>query len=450
MVNDGFNCEGFSHLLNAIYQAKSVCNQELAKITERISLLSDEISRYQSASNCRDLSKPLLNMIDTILSTQISQLFYPSDTCALYINRILAIQSNWGASPHADLLVQILVAFSRVARLVEVFCEEGFILRRTFMDDVERDKTGTVLIETRDGIVCYISAGCDVAFGWKAEEVIGKQACFCRDGVFDKGEGGSFEVLYTGRRRDGSKVAMEAKGMTVEGDGVKCIWVTRPVLGGGVVSSSSEEEEVAVLADGGVVPISTDLILCHICERTIPALSFLVHNESCTRVHRAEMDIGIINDGLVNARGMVDERAVLLRREMEKFDGVEGQDGIVKGYLMKLWETAVEVLGVVDKVLGMDGREEECDKGLEWECPSQSFFYPPYEIEEKKVGIMSLEVPKHDGNSWPSCTLVDNALSEIGVGIYNLANTVGGLIASKREVWRHFVLLLASESISRY
>jgi hypothetical protein len=37
---------GFSHLLNAIYQAKDVCNQELNRISQRLIFLSDEISRY--------------------------------------------------------------------------------------------------------------------------------------------------------------------------------------------------------------------------------------------------------------------------------------------------------------------------------------------------------------------------------------------------------------------
>jgi hypothetical protein len=39
---------GFSHLLNAIYQAKTVCNQELIRISHRLDLLSNEISRYQT------------------------------------------------------------------------------------------------------------------------------------------------------------------------------------------------------------------------------------------------------------------------------------------------------------------------------------------------------------------------------------------------------------------
>jgi hypothetical protein len=159
-----------------------------------------------------DLSKPLLNVIDILMKSQISQLFSPPDTCARYITRILDIQSTWANSPHADLLVQILVAFSRVARLVELFCEEGYIPRKTLFDDVEKDKSGTILLESKEGIVTYISDGCVGLFGYEADYIVGKQACFCRSGVFDAGDGASFEVMYTGKRRDGSKVAMEAKG----------------------------------------------------------------------------------------------------------------------------------------------------------------------------------------------------------------------------------------------
>jgi hypothetical protein len=230
------------------------------------------------------------------------------------------------------------------------------------------------------------------------------------------------------------------------GVGDKCIWVTRPVPGGGAVSSSEEEEEVVTQADGGVVPIPTDLILCHICERTIPALAFQLHNDACSEVHRAEMDIGMINDGLLNARGLVDERTILLRREMEKFDeGEVGQDAIVRAYLFKLYNMGIQVLRVIDAVLAIATRQgddeengENGDGELEWECPPQSYFYPPNDEAcetptTRKSGTM-LQVPKQDGNSWPSCTLVDAALSEIGVGIYNLASTVSELVASKREV----------------
>jgi hypothetical protein len=82
--------------------------------------------------------------------------------------------------------------------------------------------------------------------------------------------------------------------MTVDGgDGDKCIWVTRPIPEGGIISSSEEEEIAVKQDDGAVVPMSTDLILCHICERSIPALAFLLHNDTCRVIYRAEMDIGI-------------------------------------------------------------------------------------------------------------------------------------------------------------
>jgi hypothetical protein len=129
---------------------------------------------------------------------------------------------------------------------------------------------------------------------------------------------------------------------------------------------------------------------------------------------------------------------------MEKFEEREvGQDRNVRVYLNKLYNMGIQVLRVIDAVVDIptrrEGRGTNGDDELDWQCPNESYFYPPIDVEvkpmKKKHSHGFLEVPKTDITAWPSHTIVDTALSEIGVGIFNLASNVSELVASKREVF---------------
>ena len=54
-------------------------------------------------------------------------------------------------------------------------------------------------------------------------------------------------------------------------------------------------------------PISTALILCRICECSIPQWYFEKHNETCSEVHRLEAEIGECNESIAELRNTIRE-----------------------------------------------------------------------------------------------------------------------------------------------
>ncbi|KAJ3106270.1 hypothetical protein HDU97_006721 [Phlyctochytrium planicorne] len=179
----------------------------------------------------------------------------------------------------------------------------------------------------------------------------------------------TMEVTFKARRQDGRWMEMEGKGIMIYDRGTNqkrsTVWVTRPIALIGdnwddVDDTSddsdfvSEEEEDETGDDGenyspeaveedvrslgstslnvtiepptaGLSPSdqefplpSTDLVLCHICERQIPVLLFEDHNNQCSEVHRAEMEIMLMNENLRERRRECKEKAAFLETEIEK------------------------------------------------------------------------------------------------------------------------------------
>lgn len=54
-------------------------------------------------------------------------------------------------------------------------------------------------------------------------------------------------------------------------------------------------------------PISTAVILCRICENSIPEWFFEKHNETCNDVHKFEADIGECNESIIELRNTIRE-----------------------------------------------------------------------------------------------------------------------------------------------
>ena len=88
----------------------------------------------------------------------------------------------------------------------------------------------------------------------------------------------------------------------------------RQSVQGMIKSASVGFESFSAPADEPI-PI-TDLALCNICERSIPAIVFEEHTEICTDVHRTELDIALANDQLKNYRSQCYEKVGLLEDEI--------------------------------------------------------------------------------------------------------------------------------------
>ncbi|KAJ3160645.1 hypothetical protein HDU86_000404 [Geranomyces michiganensis] len=350
------------------------------------------------------------------------------------------------------------------------------------------------------------------------------------------------EITYRARRKDGRWLEMEGKGMVnfdrVTGAKRSTIWVTRPVALLGEewddVAVSSEEEasceecsdisSAPVLsalkesptvgtvtpptpspfgeatpsptgsnADVGSAPlVSMDLVLCNICERSIPVFLFEEHSESCSQVHRIEMELGLVNDELRDAKEQCGERIRVLEQEMRddreyqllgELDAgnldcapnTTQEDAKTKeyeDYVKRLISIMQNILDVIEAGLGVaipdgtrptessDGpwRSNEESEGVgnngascaessslcqqkrrisdatlerlyNWQPPPEMDFYPPEVMGTSKASAArALDYLQPDQTAPPA---IDTALVGLGLGIFHLATDVGSLIQSK-------------------
>ncbi|PWN29826.1 hypothetical protein BDZ90DRAFT_278074 [Jaminaea rosea] len=106
---------------------------------------------------------------------------------------------------------------------------------------------------------------------------------------------------------------MEGKGMLMrdreEGLPSHTMWVFKPVGSPepeAELSSSPHAPQAALTAAGmTAASISTEPILCRICERDVPTWFFEKHSEICNEIHRLEMEVGECNEGLAELRRTV-------------------------------------------------------------------------------------------------------------------------------------------------
>ncbi|KAJ3180750.1 hypothetical protein HDU87_001863 [Geranomyces variabilis] len=351
------------------------------------------------------------------------------------------------------------------------------------------------------------------------------------------------EITYRARRKDGRWLEMEGKGMVnfdrVTGAKRSTIWVTRPVALLGEewddVAVSTDEElscedgsemsSAPVLsaliespAIGTVTPptpspfveatpsptgsnaevgsaplVSMDLVLCNICERSIPVFLFEEHSESCSQVHRIEMDLGLVNDELRDAKEQCGERIRVLEQEMREdkeyqllgeseggnqdFDLETSKDDAAKNkeyddYVKRLISIMQNILDVIETCLGLsipDGTQPS-DAGEEpwppneeaevvgedgiprvtissqsqqsrrtsnstlellanWQPPPETDFYPPEVMGTSKASAARALDYLQPDQTAPPT--IDTALVGLGLGIFHLATDVGSLIHSK-------------------
>lgn len=138
--------------------------------------------------------------------------------------------------------------------------------------------------------------------------------------------------------RDGSSgtlyLQMEGKGMLMidreDGQPSHTMWVVKPIgspryerVSPSITLESGEVGEDPASADAGDhsfadrsglepvtpfpfnLPISTELLLCRICEGHIPQWYFEKHSETCVEVHRLEAEIAECNDSISELRSTI-------------------------------------------------------------------------------------------------------------------------------------------------
>jgi hypothetical protein len=239
----------------------------------------------------------------------------------------------------------------------------------------------------------------------------------------------TIDLSFKARRQDGLGLLTEAKGMRAL-DHTGSVWISRPValLGNKWkgFNTVEEEKETPVLQESpeslGCLDlgdsnesINTDLALCHICERTIPALLFENHNTLCTNVHRAEMDLSVIQESIDNIRTQLVKQNQFLNDELrfETIDKEVDPQGLQEQriYITCLKGLASTVGSILEKLdfvrefnereIGFAKRRLDNSSGYEegslenvisWEIPPASYFFPAQDIEFKAKAMQSVKV----------------------------------------------------------
>lgn len=237
------------------------------------------------------------------------------------------------------------------------------------------------------------------------------QKLFEMDNVF-------IEVIFKARRSDGLAILMEATGMRLDGtDG--SVWIAKPVAllgrqwkdygdeerkrpsGQSVSTDGSPELSKCLFLGGSNESLNADLALCHICDRTIPAILFENHNVVCTNAHRAEMEIIVIQDSLENIRTELVNQDSFLQEEVQMELLEKENDPLFlsdqKLYidcLTKLSKLSRYMMDKVDSLLLLTVQEIEIAKQgvykqelkgvnevVDWTMPQHGSFFPSSEIQ---------------------------------------------------------------------
>lgn len=114
---------------------------------------------------------------------------------------------------------------------------------------------------------------------------------------------------------------MEGKGMLMrdreEGTPSHTMWVFKPAGSpepeAQLSSSPHKIAETVPSTFISAASISTEPILCRICERDVPTWFFEKHSEICNEIHRLEMEVGEVNESLADLRRTI--RAIVARLE---------------------------------------------------------------------------------------------------------------------------------------
>lgn len=257
------------------------------------------------------------------------------------------------------------------------------------------------------------------------------------------------EVLFKARRADNLAILMEAKGLRLEGfDG--SVWVARPValLGKQWKEFGTEETELQTIQNGSPESspklsscfilgesnesLNSDLALCHICDRTIPAILFENHNAICTNAHRAEMEIIVIQDSLETIRTQLLKQNEFLKEELQmELLEKENDPDILKDQrcyiesLNTLSTLSRYMMEKVDSLLILAESEANVAKSrayqqaldpiddlIDWAMPLQSDFFPSNELQFCTEGM----------------TIVRDQLIAMGNNLWTIACAFGASI----------------------
>ncbi|PLW36391.1 hypothetical protein PCASD_13722 [Puccinia coronata f. sp. avenae] len=223
-------------------------------------------------------------------------------------------------------------------------------LDKDFTKSIELARTETILAEVslENAVILYLSPGWTKVTGLDPQSVIGTPLGELIDGnyeLFNEANrrlmddvGNTVELQFTikislatsDQEGDSNRsittrdhfLPMMAKGMLmvdrITGEGVHSMWVIRlnslkavAVPTGTTMESKgshhtrSHSDPIAQFP--AAAPLSTEPLLCRICEHYLPAYYFERHNETCAETHRLEMQTSECNERLSDLKDIINE-----------------------------------------------------------------------------------------------------------------------------------------------
>ncbi|KNZ45695.1 AGC protein kinase [Puccinia sorghi] len=223
-------------------------------------------------------------------------------------------------------------------------------LDKDFTKSIELARTETILAEVslENAVILYLSPGWTKVTGLDPQSVIGTPLGELIDGnyeLFNEANrrlmddvGNTVELQFTIKislatsDQEGDSnlsvatrdhfLPMTAKGMLmvdrITGEGLHSMWVIRlnsykavPAPAGTTMESKGSHHTRShsdpITQFPAPAPLSTEPLLCRICEHYLPAYYFERHNETCAETHRLEMQVSECNERLSDLKDIINE-----------------------------------------------------------------------------------------------------------------------------------------------
>ncbi|POW09583.1 hypothetical protein PSTT_06766 [Puccinia striiformis] len=230
-------------------------------------------------------------------------------------------------------------------------------LDKDFTRSIDLARTETILAEVSldNAVILYLSPGWTKVTGLDPQSVIGTPLGELIDGNYElfneanrrlmEDVGNTVELQFTikislassDQEGDSSRsittrdhfLPMAAKGMLMvdrnTGEGLHSMWVIRLnsrkalVVPAGTTMDNRGSHHTRSHSDPiaqfpAPAPLSTEPLLCRICEHYLPAYYFERHNETCAETHRLEMQVSECNERLSDLKDIINELRSTLER----------------------------------------------------------------------------------------------------------------------------------------
>ncbi|EGG02429.1 RIM15-related serine/threonine-protein kinase [Melampsora larici-populina 98AG31] len=239
-------------------------------------------------------------------------------------------------------------------------------LNQDFKTAIDLARTETILAEVAiaDATILYLSPGWTKVTGLDPQSVVGAPFGELIDGNYElfseanrkllEDVGNTIELQFTVRitlensddeEESGVKtrdhfMPMTGKGMLmmdrITGEALHSMWVIRlnprqtvDQKTGAVIETKGQHHSRSQSDPGAPIlepaPLSTEPLLCRICEHWLPTYYFERHNETCAETHRLEMQVSECNERLSDLKDTIKDLRIGIERGLTNevvYDGV--------------------------------------------------------------------------------------------------------------------------------